>query len=240
MEPRPRSASDPDGDYRGGGSDQDLPRLSEERGPAGGPARALSSRIQGSQGRRPRQLLDRAGRDGRLPRAERGGQDDDAQDALGPDRSDGRPGARPGLRPRAAGRRLPTPVRAGYGAEEPALVGPPRRRQLPAPPRDLFHPPGRVPAHPGRADRAARRRGADPAGGPRALARRADEDGADRRAVAPAPTSPARRADDRPGRRGAGGDPEVPARLPRPTRGDDAPDQPLHARRRGALLARAG
>ena len=50
------------------------------------------------------------------------------------------------LRPLAAGRRLPPPVLAGDGPEEPALVGPAGRRQLPAPPRDLRDPPGRVPA----------------------------------------------------------------------------------------------
>ena len=58
--------------------------------------------------------------------------------------------------------------------------------------------------------------------------------------LAPAAAAPARRADDRPGRRGPGDDPEVPARLPHAARGDDAPDQPLHARRRGALRPRAG
>ena len=51
-----------------------------------------------------------------------------------------RHGPRARLRPLAAGRRLPPPVRPGHGPEEPALVGPARRRQLPAPPRDLLAP----------------------------------------------------------------------------------------------------
>ncbi len=46
---------------------------------------------------------------------------------------DQRRGPRARLRPLAARRRLPPPVRAGHGPEEPALVGPARRRQLPAP-----------------------------------------------------------------------------------------------------------
>ena len=50
-----------------------------------------------------------------------------------------------GFRPLAAGRRLPPPVRAGDGPEEPALVGPAGRRQLRAPSRDLRDPAGRVP-----------------------------------------------------------------------------------------------
>ena len=52
--------------------------------------------------------------------------------------------------------------------------------------------------------------------------------------------APARRADDRPGRGGPGDDPALPARLSHPARGDDAPDQPLHARRRGPVRPRAG
>ena len=51
-----------------------------------------------------------------------------------------RPGA--GLRAVGAGRRLPPPLRPGHGAEEPALVGPARRRQFPAPSGNLFRPPG--------------------------------------------------------------------------------------------------
>ena len=47
-------------------------------------------------------------------------------------------GPRPRLHPLGAGRRLSPPVLAGHGPEEPALVGPARRRQLPAPPRDLL------------------------------------------------------------------------------------------------------
>ncbi len=64
---------------------------------------------------------------------------------------------------------------------------------------------------------------------------RADEDGADRRPAPPAPAAAPGRADDRPRRGGAGGDPEVPEGLSRPPGRDDAPDQPLHAGRRGPL-----
>src|SRR5207244_95456 len=159
----------------------------------------------------PDQLPDRAGRDGGVPRSQWGGEDDDVEDALGPDLSDRRGGAGAGLRPLAARRRLPPPVRAGDGPEESALGGPPGRRETPAPAGDLRDPTGRVPADPGGADRAAGRGEADPPGGARALAGRADEDGADRRAAAPAAAPPARRADDRAGRRGAGNDPAVPA-----------------------------
>jgi hypothetical protein len=42
------------------------------------------------------------------------------------------------------------------------------------------------------------------------------------------PAPPARRADHRPRRRGPCGDPEVPAGLPPPPGGDDAPDEPPH------------
>ncbi len=79
---------------------------------------------------------------------------------------------------------------------------------------------------------------ADPTGGPRAVAGRADEDGADRRALAPAAAAPARRAHDRAGRGGTGNDPEVPARLSHSPGCDDAAHQPLHARRRGPLRSR--
>ena len=48
----------------------------------------------------------------------------------------------------------------------------------------------------------------------------------------------ARRADHRPRRRRPGHDPEVPARVQRAPRRHDAADQPLHARRRGAVQAR--
>ena len=71
---------------------------------------ALSPRIQGGPGRRRRQLLDRAGRDGRVPRPQRGGQDDDAQDALGPDLPDARHGARCSGSSPGSG---PTPSAAG-------------------------------------------------------------------------------------------------------------------------------
>ena len=50
----------------------------------------------------------------------------------------------------------------------------------------------------------------------------------------------ARRADDRPGRGRPGDDSALPARLSHAARRDDALDQPLHARHRGALRPRAG
>ena len=67
--------------------------------------------------------------------------------------------------------RVPPPVRPGDGAEEPALVGPAGRRQLPAAQGDLLDPRGRVPPDAWRADRAARRRKAHSPGGARAVAR---------------------------------------------------------------------
>ncbi len=169
---------------RGGGADEDLSRSAEEGGRAGCPARALPPRVPGGARGRRDQLPDRAGRDGGVPGPERRGQDDDAEDALGADLPDGRRGAGAGIRPLAAGGRVPPPVRAGDGPEEPALVGPAGRRQLPAPAGDLRDPTGRVPRDARRADGPAGRGEADPAGGARALAGRADEDGADRRAPA--------------------------------------------------------
>ena len=91
-----------------------------------------------------------------------------------------------------------------------------------------------------RADRAPGCREADAAGGARAVAGRADEDGADRRALAPPAAALARRADDRPGRGRPGDDSALPARLPHAAGRDDALDQPLHARRRGPVRPRAG
>ena len=61
------------------------------------------------RGRRRRLVRHRAGRGRRLPRPERRGQDDDAQDALGPPLPDGRRGARP--RPRAVEAREGLPAR---------------------------------------------------------------------------------------------------------------------------------
>ena len=120
-------------------------------------------------------------------------------------------GPSPGLHPLATGRPLPTPILAGDGPEEPALVGPAGRRQLPVASRDLFDTPGRLRADARRIDRTARGSEADSPGGARAVARRANEDGADRRALARAPAALARRTDDRPGRRGSGSHPEMPA-----------------------------
>ena len=172
----------------------------------------------------PDQLHHRARRDGRLPGPQRRGQDHDAEDALRADLSQRRRGPGPRFRPLAASRFLPPPVLAGHGAEEPALVGPSRRRQLPAPSRDLLHPAGRLRQDAGRIDRTAGRGQAHPPGRSRALAGRADEDGADRGAPARPQAALARRADHRPGRRGAGGHPEMPPRLPYQARGDHAPD----------------
>ena len=161
--------------------------VQKKEGVLGRVARAVPPRVPRGPRRRSDQLHDRAGRDGGLPRAQRGRQDDDAQDALGADLSDQRRGAGAGLRPLAAGRRLPPPVRPGDGPEEPALVGPAGRRQLRAPSRDLRDPAGRVPRDARRADRAPGRGEADAPGGARAVAGRAHEDGADRRACCTGP-----------------------------------------------------
>ena len=80
--------------------------------------------------------------------------------------------------------------------------------------REIYSiPPAEFRADARRADRALGCREADAAGRARAVARRAHEDGADRRAAAPAAAAPARRADHRPGRGGPGDDSELPARL---------------------------
>ena len=64
-----------------------------------GALRSVSSRIQGSPGRRRRQLFHRTGRNGRVPRPERGRQNDHAQDAFRPDLSDQRFGTVLGFTP---------------------------------------------------------------------------------------------------------------------------------------------
>ena len=115
------------------------------------------------------------------------------------------------------------PVCAGHGPEEPALVGPAGGGQLRAAARDLRDSAGPVPGDARRADRASGRGEADAAGGARAFAGRADEDGVDRGAIAPAASALARRAHDRPGRGGPGDDSALPARLPQEARGDNAP-----------------
>ena len=120
-----------------------------------------------------------------FPRPQWCGQDHHTQDALRPDLPHVGLGRGSRVRPLEAGRFLPPSVRPGDGPEESALVGPPGRRQLPAPPRDLLAPEGRIRKDTRRADRTAGGREADPPGGPRAFPWRTDEDGADRRPAPP-------------------------------------------------------
>ena len=129
------------------------------------------------------QLHDRARRDGRISRAQRRGQDDDAQDAFRADLS------------RAEARRR---CWASCRGSEPTPSGASSRwswgRRTSSGgtcrPADSFEllreiyliPPGRVSEDAGGADRTAGRREADTPGRARAFAGRADENGADRRA----------------------------------------------------------
>src|SRR3989440_1799405 len=116
-------------------------------------------------------------------------------------------------------------------------MGPPARGDVPAEPRDLRHPGGRLPGAAGRAGHPARAGRRAPEAGAPALARRAHEVRAGGVAAA-SPAAPVpRRADlgarrDRPGR-----DPPVPHRIPRAARRDRAAHVALHAgrdRARGA------
>ena len=120
-------------------------------------------------------------RDRRLPGAERRGQDDDPEDALGSPLSDGR--GRPGPRPRAveagagtssAGSRSSWGIATSCSGIFPALDSFELNRAI-------YRDPARgLPAAAGRAHRAPRRRRPRPEAGSAALARRADE-GRDRR-----------------------------------------------------------
>ena len=69
----------------------------------------------------------------------------------------GRQGPRAGLRALEARERLSPPLRPGDGPEEPALVGPARRRIVPPASADLPHRARELRAHARRADRSARR-----------------------------------------------------------------------------------
>ena len=169
---------------------------------------------------------------------ERRGQDDDAEDALGPPLSDGRRGARPRSRAVEAAARVPEPDHARHGEPQPAAVGPARARLVRAQPRDLPHPARRVRPDARRAHRAARHRRPRAQADPPALARRADEGRDRRRAAPPAAGALPRRADDRPRRDDAEANPHVRRRLQRALRRDRAPHEPLHGRRRGAVQAR--
>ena len=166
------------------------------------------------------------------------GQDDDAQDALGPPVSDGRNGAR--ARPRAveATTRVPEPNHTRHGQPQPAAVGSSCARFLRAQPGDLPHPARGLRADARRAHRVARDRRSRAQADPAALSRRADEGGDRRRAPPPATGAVPRRADDRPGRHDAEAHPHVRRRLQRASRRDGASHQPLHGGRRGAVQAR--
>ena len=180
----------------------------------------------------------RAGRGRRLPRPQRRGQDDDAQDALGPALPDGRGGARPRLRPVEAAARVPESDHARDGEPQPAAVGSPGARFLRAQPRDLPHPARGLRPDARRAHRAARDRRPRAQADPAALPRRADE-GGDRRCAPPSPAGAVpRRADDRAGRDDAEAHPNVRRRLQRAPRRDGLAHEPLHGGRRGAVQAR--
>src|SRR3989475_502961 len=128
--------------------------------------------------------------------------------------------------------------RPGAGQPSAARLGPPPRRDVSSQPGDLRDHPGRLPGAAGRARDAARaRRRAGQAGAP-AVAGRADEVRACRRAAPPSADPVPRRAHARARRAGAGGDPPLPHGVPRPPRRDGAPHVALHARRDGARQAR--
>ena len=140
--------------------------------------------------RRPR---GRAGRDLRLPRSQRRGQDDDDPDDARPDPADQRPGAR--LRHRVDGRPGRDPPADRLHPRRVRALRPPDRQ---ADPRVLRQPARRRrPGVPGVAGRAVRPR-PEPSGSrttARATSRRS---GVDRRAPAPARAAGPRRADVRP------------------------------------------
>ncbi|MEJ1973305.1 MAG: ATP-binding cassette domain-containing protein [Lacunisphaera sp.] len=93
---------------------------------------------------------------------------------------------RRGLRPVEARECLPPPLRARARPEEPAVVGPARDRVLHAAACDLRPAGGPVQGDARRTRHAARRRSQAQRDGPRTLAGRAYENGADRRADPPA------------------------------------------------------
>ena len=149
-------------------------------------ARAVSAANTARSGPSTGQLHDRARRDGRVPRAQRRRQDHDAEDALGLDLSDQRrrpacsvscPGSAPTRF--AASSRWSWARRTSSGG----TCRPPTASSSTARSTRSRRPSS---TDPRRADRAARRREADPPGRARAVAGRADEDGADRRPAAPA------------------------------------------------------
>ena len=131
----------------------------KKEGLLGRPARPVSPRVQGSPGRRRRQLHDRAGRDGRLPRPQRRRQDDHAQDALRADLS--RPAARPGC-----SGFVPWERADAFRRRFALVMGQKNQLWWDLPAADSFQlhreiyslAAGRVPADPRRADRAVRRR----------------------------------------------------------------------------------
>jgi len=115
--------------------------------------------------------------------------------------TDERLGARRGLRSDQTRERIPPAVRPGPRPEEPAVVGPARHRVVLPAPRHLRPRPRGLPADPRRTRHPARRRAQAQCHGPRAFARRTDEDGTDRGAPAPPARALPRRAHHRPRRR---------------------------------------
>ena len=177
-----------------------LPRVSEEGGTPGRARRAVPPHVSHRRGRARHRPGGRTGRVRRVPWPERRGQDDHAEAPLRRHQSHGRLGTRDGARAVAARERLPPPLRAGDGAEEPTLVGSAGRRVLPPAPADLPHRARAVPPHARRVDQPAGSGQPPVAAGPRVVLGRADEDGTDRRAVALAGSALSRRADHRPRR----------------------------------------
>ena len=114
--------------------------------------RAVSRRRSGAR-HRPRR---RGGRVRRLSGSQRRGQNHDAQAALRRDQSDGGHGAGDGLCAVGARERLSAPVRAGDGAEEPAVVGPAGGGVVPAASADLCDRPEQLSANARRARGSAR------------------------------------------------------------------------------------
>src|SRR5215203_3725589 len=110
----------------------------------------VKRRTPGSAGGRWGHLRDRGGGDRRIPRAERGRQDHHIEDAGRAAAPDHRHCGRARLYPVAAGPRLPGPNVVDYGSAQPAALGHPGARLLPAQPGDLPHSAGRVPRTAGR------------------------------------------------------------------------------------------
>ena len=107
---------------------QGLRRPRARRGAEGGDEESRPAQDARGARRRRHLVRDRAGRDRRLPRAERRRQDDDAQDALRAALPERRRGSRAWPCPVEARAGLPPSHRARHGQPEPAAVGPARAR----------------------------------------------------------------------------------------------------------------